>query len=78
MSLEELYENMAIEEMLMCPDFPVELIVRKMQEAEAPQEKLMPDSFDQIKEFENDPVWHARKLVGKDIEIGKKVLGIKS
>ena len=31
-----------------------------------------------IKKFENDPVWHARKLVGKDIEIGKKVLGIKS
>ena len=31
-----------------------------------------------IKKFENDPVWHARKLVGKDIEIGKKALGIKS
>ena len=29
-----------------------------------------------IKEFENDPVWHARKLQGKDIEIGKKKLGI--
>ena len=30
-----------------------------------------------IKEFENDPVWHARKLQGKEIFIGKKRLGIK-
>ena len=30
-----------------------------------------------IKEFENDPVWHARQLKGKEIEIGKKRLGIK-
>ncbi len=30
-----------------------------------------------IKQFENDPVWHARKLQGKEIEIGKKELGIK-
>ena len=30
-----------------------------------------------IKKFENDPVWHARKLAGKEIEIGKKSLGIK-
>lgn len=30
-----------------------------------------------IKNFENDPVWHARKLEGKDIEIGKRELGIK-
>lgn len=29
-----------------------------------------------IKEFENDPVWHARKLVGKEIELGKKRLGL--
>jgi len=29
-----------------------------------------------IKEFEDDPVWHARKLQGKDVEIGKKKLGI--
>tara|TARA_Y100000590_G_scaffold54145_1_gene56524 strand:+ start:45 stop:797 length:753 start_codon:yes stop_codon:yes gene_type:complete len=29
-----------------------------------------------VKEFENDPVWHARKVKGKDIEIGKKKLGI--
>ena len=29
-----------------------------------------------IKEFENDPVWHARKIKGKDIEIGKKKLSI--
>ena len=29
-----------------------------------------------IKEFENDPVWHARKLKGEEIEIGKKRLGI--
>ena len=28
-----------------------------------------------IKEFENDPVWHARKLQGKEIEIGKTRLG---
>tara|TARA_Y100000590_G_C15721301_1_gene1013626 strand:+ start:793 stop:1545 length:753 start_codon:yes stop_codon:yes gene_type:complete len=30
-----------------------------------------------IKEFEDDPVWHARKIQGKDIEIGKNKLGIK-
>ena len=30
-----------------------------------------------IKKFENDPVWHARKLKGKDLSIGKKSLGIK-
>ena len=30
-----------------------------------------------VKEFENDPVWHARKLQGKEAEIGKKRLGIK-
>jgi len=29
-----------------------------------------------IKEFENDPVWHARKLVGNEISIGKKRLGL--
>ena len=29
-----------------------------------------------IKEFENDPVWHARKLQGNEIEIGKKRLGM--
>jgi len=29
-----------------------------------------------IKEFENDPAWHARKLQGKELEIGKKKLGI--
>ena len=27
-----------------------------------------------IKEFENDPIWHARKIESKDIEIGKKRL----
>ncbi len=27
-----------------------------------------------IKQFENDPVWHARKIEGKDIEIGNKSL----
>ena len=26
-----------------------------------------------IKKFENDPVWHARKLEGEEILIGKKV-----
>ncbi len=29
-----------------------------------------------IKKFENDPVWHARKLEGKEIEIGLKSLKI--
>jgi len=29
-----------------------------------------------IKEFEDDPIWHARKLQGKEIEIGKKKLDI--
>ena len=29
-----------------------------------------------IKEFENDPIWHARKIIGKDIEIAKKRLDI--
>jgi transketolase len=29
-----------------------------------------------IKKFENDPVWHARKLQGNEILIGKKSLGI--
>ena len=30
-----------------------------------------------IKKFENDPVWHARKLQGLDIKIGRKVLNKK-
>ena len=30
-----------------------------------------------LKEFENDPVWHARKLKDQEINIGKKRLGIK-
>ncbi len=29
-----------------------------------------------IKEFENDPIWHARKLQGEEITIGKKRLNI--
>ena len=29
-----------------------------------------------IKKFENDPIWHARKLQGQDIHIGKKELEI--
>ena len=29
------------------------------------------------KDFENNPVWHARKLQGNEIEIGKKRLGLK-
>ena len=29
-----------------------------------------------IKEFEDDPIWHARKLKGKEVEIGKVKLGI--
>ncbi len=31
-----------------------------------------------IKEFENDPVWHARQLHGKELSLGKKRLGIKT
>ena len=27
-----------------------------------------------VKEFENDPVWHARQLAGKEIDIAKKRL----
>ncbi len=30
-----------------------------------------------IKEFENDPIWHARQLQGSEIKVGKKRLGIK-
>ena len=30
-----------------------------------------------IEEFEDDPIWHARQLKEKDIEIGKRKLGIK-
>ena len=30
-----------------------------------------------IKEFENDPIWHARQLKGQEIEIGEKRLGLK-
>lgn len=30
-----------------------------------------------IRQFENDPVWHARQLKGSEIMIGKKELGIK-
>ena len=29
-----------------------------------------------IKSFENDPVWHARKVKGEEMEIGKKELGL--
>lgn len=29
-----------------------------------------------IKTFENDPAWHARKVKGKELEIGKKELGL--
>ena len=29
-----------------------------------------------IKAFENDPKWHARKIKGEELEIGKKELGI--
>jgi transketolase len=29
-----------------------------------------------IKEFENNPIWHARKLAGEEIKIGKKRLGL--
>jgi transketolase len=29
-----------------------------------------------IKAFENNPVWHARKIKGEELEIGKKALGI--
>jgi transketolase len=29
-----------------------------------------------IKAFENDPAWHARKIKGEDLEIGKRELGL--
>ena len=29
-----------------------------------------------VKAFENDPAWHARKIKGSELEIGKKELGI--
>ena len=29
-----------------------------------------------IKPFENDPAWHARKVKGKELDIGKKELGL--
>ena len=29
-----------------------------------------------IKPFENDPAWHARKVKGEEIKIGKKELGL--
>ena len=29
-----------------------------------------------IKKFENDPIWHARKIQNKDVIIGKKALGL--
>jgi transketolase len=29
-----------------------------------------------IKAFENDPTWHARKIKGKELEIGKRELGL--
>ena len=29
-----------------------------------------------VKEFENDPVWHARKLNDKELLIARKRLGI--
>ena len=29
-----------------------------------------------IKAFENDPIWHARKIKGEDLQIGKKELGL--
>ena len=29
-----------------------------------------------VKAFENDPIWHARKIKGIEMEIGKKELGL--
>jgi transketolase len=29
-----------------------------------------------IKAFENDPAWHARKIKGEDLDVGKKELGL--
>jgi|TARA_B100001964_G_scaffold237019_2_gene299764 transketolase len=29
-----------------------------------------------IKAFENDPIWHARKIKGEDLQIGRKELGL--
>ena len=30
----------------------------------------------QMPEFENDPVWHARKIKGDELEAGKQALGL--
>ena len=30
-----------------------------------------------IREFEDDPAWHARKLKGNELEVGKQELGIR-
>ena len=30
-----------------------------------------------LRKFENDPIWHARKIEGKDIKYGEKILGFK-
>ena len=29
-----------------------------------------------INAFENDPAWHARKIKGEELEIGKRELGL--
>ena len=29
-----------------------------------------------IRAFENDPAWHARKIKGEDLEIGRRELGL--
>ena len=34
-------------------------------------------NIDVIKEFENDPAWHAKQIEGELIKIGKKSLGIR-
>ena len=45
MTLEEMYESMALEEMLLCPDFPTELIVKKMAEQAEGEEDLLPEAL---------------------------------
>ncbi len=42
----------------------------------APGSEPIPPSIIAIKPFENDPAWHARKVKGEELEIGKKELGL--
>lgn len=53
MSLDELYENMSLDEMLICPDFPVEMIVKKMRATKTEEDKggIMPPELRPVKKI---------------------------